>query len=107
MSKYGNVKMRGHDSMKEHRRAVTLRIMEKAGLISGLREQVPFILIPHQRDRSGKLIERACTYVADFTYKVTATGEMVVEDVKGFRTPEYRIKRKLMLHVYGVRIKET
>ena len=31
----------------------------------------------------------------------------VVEDAKGFRTADYKIKRKLMLHVHGVRIKET
>ena len=52
------------------------------------------------------LIERSCRYVADFVYTDRATGRTVVEDTKGFRTKEYIIKRKLMLHVHGIRIKE-
>ena len=103
-----------HASRKEHRRACELRLMERAGLISGLREQVAYELIPAQysvdtatsRVAKPKLIERACKYVADFVYTDTATGRTVVEDTKGFRTPEYRIKRKLMLFVHGIRITE-
>ena len=104
----------GHASRKENRRACQLRLMERAGLISGLREQVAYELIPAQysvdtatsRVAKPKLIERACKYVADFVYTDTATGRTVVEDTKGFRTPEYRIKRKLMLFVHGIRIAE-
>lgn len=53
---------------------------------------------------TGKVVERECSYKADFVY--TEGGETVVEDVKGYRTKEYIIKRKLMLHVYGIRIRE-
>lgn len=107
-SKYGAVPTGGHASRKEHRRARELHLMQRAGLISGLREQVPFTLIPSQfaEDGSG-CIERACRYIADFVYTDTATGIQVVEDTKGVRTPEYKIKRKLMLYIHGIRIKET
>lgn len=95
-----------HASRKEHRRASELELMQRAGLISGLREQVPYELVPAQRDAAGHVVERAVRYVADFVY-VDGGGNLVVEDTKGVRTPEYVIKRKLMLRVHGIRIKET
>lgn len=105
-NKYHARKVGGHASKKEHDRACRLKMMERAGLISGLREQVSYMLIPAQRDRAGNLIEHACRYIADFVYN-DSDGNLVVEDTKGFRTPEYKIKRKLMLQVHGIRIKET
>lgn len=51
------------------------------------------------------MIERKCTYVADFTYR--EDGEFIVEDYKGFKTEEYKIKKKLLLERYGYRIRET
>lgn len=104
-SKYGAKKSGGYDSRKEHRRADQLKLMQRAGLISNLREQVKYVLIPAQRGSDGKLLERECAYVADFVYD--KDGVTVVEDTKGFRTPEYRIKRKLMLYIHGIRIKEV
>ena len=71
-----------------------------------MREQVWFNLIPAQRDEDGELIERACRYRADFAYTLR-DGREVVEDVKGVRTPEYKIKKKLMLWIHGIEIKET
>ena len=53
----------------------------------------------------GKCVERSVKYKADFFY--TKDGELVVEDTKGFRTPDYIIKRKLMLYVHHIRIKEV
>ncbi|MBP3511145.1 MAG: DUF1064 domain-containing protein [Prevotella sp.] len=103
-SKYGAKKSGGYDSRKEYRRARELKLMQRAGQISNLREQVRFVLIPPQHDADGKLVERACSYVADFVYD--CDGSTVVEDTKGFRTPEYIIKRKLMLHVHGIAINE-
>lgn len=103
-NKYHARKTGGHASAKEHRRSCQLRLMQRAGIIANLREQVKYLLIPAQRDPSGKLLERECSYIADFVYD--RDGATVVEDTKGFRTPEYRIKRKLMLHVHGIRIKE-
>lgn len=100
------------DSMKEARRWYELRLMEKSGAVEDLRRQVKYVLIPSQYEHSdqtgrkkGKLLERECSYIADFVY--TQNGKQIVEDTKGFRTAEYKIKRKLMLYVYGIRIYET
>ena len=104
-NKYHAVRTGSHASRREHRRAGQLRLMQLAGEISGLREQVSFELIPAQRDDAGRLLERSCRYVADFVY-TDRHGNLVVEDTKGFRTKEYTIKRKLMLRVHGIRITE-
>ena len=103
-NKYHNQKSGDYASRKEHRRANELRMMQRAGLISDLREQVTYLLLPSQRI-NGKVVERQCTYVADFVYK-DSHGNTVVEDTKGVRTEVYRIKRKLMLFVHGIRITE-
>lgn len=115
-SKYGAKKSGGYDSRKEHRRASQLKLMQRADLISNLREQVSYELIPAQygtcgKDLKGKtvrvLLEHSCRYVADFVYTDNRTGQTIVEDTKGVRTKEYIIKRKLMLFVHGIRIKEV
>lgn len=109
MTKFHNKKTGWYDSRKEADRASTLKLLQRAGRISGLEEQVPYVLIPYQRDQNGKLLERECKYIADFVYKDEATGEWVVEDVKSpaTKTKEYRIKKKLMLWVHGIRIREV
>lgn len=103
-----------YDSKKEMRRHLKLLDMERKGEITDLQRQVKFVLIPAQREpdtigprggvKKGKLLEHECSYVADFVYK--ANGERIVEDTKGFRTKDYVIKRKLLLWVHGIRIKE-
>lgn len=103
--KYGNKRTNGHASKKEDRRSRELMLLQAAGEIRDLKEQVPYELIPSQYV-DGKCVERACKYVADFVY-TDREGNLVVEDTKGFRTPEYVIKRKLMLKVHGIKIKET
>lgn len=107
-NKYGNDKLyiagKKFDSKRESKRYVDLLLMEKVKHISELKTQVKFVLIPSQKI-NGKVVERECSYIADFTYK-DKNGNLVVEDAKGFRTPEYKIKRKLMLFVYGIQIKE-
>ena len=107
-----------YDSKKEYKRHVELTLLEKAGSITDLRRQVKFVLIPAQYEifeRYGKkgqrlkdgqrCIEKECAYVADFTYQ--ENGKKVVEDTKGFKTKDYIIKRKLMMWVHGIRIKEV
>lgn len=103
-NKYGARKLKApdgqvFDSVKEFHRWGCLRLLERAGRISDLRRQVSFELIPKQNG------ERACSYVADFVYY--ENGQLVVEDCKGFKTEVYRIKKKLMLWVHGISIKET
>ena len=119
-AKYGNEKAvvdgMAFDSRREARRWSQLRLLEKAGEISNLERQVDFELIPVQREPDSKgpmggiirghVIEKAVVYRADFVYK-DKDGAQVVEDAKGFRTPEYVLKRKLMLYVHGIRIKEV
>lgn len=78
--------------------------MQRAGMISGLKRQVRFELIPAQY-RNGKCVERKTEYVADFTYY--EKGRYIVEDCKGYRTDIYRIKRKLMLWRHDIQIRET
>lgn len=118
-SKYGNKKVviNGitYDSQKEANRHSVLKLMERSGKIQNLERQVKFVLIPAQYEpdtvgkrggvKRGKLLERECSYIADFVY--TENGNRVVEDSKGFRTADYKIKKKLMLYVHGIRIKET
>ena len=104
MSKYKNIKTVTsdgikHDSIKEANRWCELKWLERAGKIQNLQRQVKFLLIPKQEG------ERAVYYVADFTY--TENGKKVVEDVKGCRTDVYKIKKKMMLYLYGIKIKET
>ena len=55
----------------------------------------------------GKIIEKAVTYIADFVYIDNATGKTIVEDCKGFHTKEYILKRKMLLYLKGIRIKES
>lgn len=95
------------DSQKEANRYYELRLLERAGKIRDLRRQVKFVLIPAQRDAQGKTLERECSYVADFCYFDCGLGANVVEDSKGFKTDVYKIKKKLLLWVHGIRVKET
>lgn len=109
------------DSKKEARRWLELTALEQAGKIHGLRRQVKYLLIPEQREscaeryksgpkkgqfKPGRVLERECAYYADFDY-YTAAGTHVVEDVKGVRTKEYRLKRKMLLYTYQIRISEV
>lgn len=126
MNKYGNKKVIVDgvvfDSKREARRYQELKMFERCGSISNLRRQVKYELIPVQREEStrvytkgrkkgqpieGKVIEKAVTYIADFTYTDVATGETVVEDSKGFRTKEFVIKRKLMFYIHGIKVREV
>lgn len=101
-NKYGNRKVvidnKEFDSQKEGNRYLELKLLQRAGKIKDLKLQVKFELIPKQQG------ERACNYIADFVYE--ENGETVVEDTKGFRTADYKIKRKLMLYRHGIRIRE-
>ena len=109
--KYGNRKVQTEDgtfdSRKEFRRWCELKLLERSGEIYELKRQVAFVLIPTQRDESGKVVERDVRYIADFTYRNMSDHRLVVEDTKGMKTKEYVIKRKLMLYRNGIRIQEV
>lgn len=108
-NKYSNQKVtidgETFDSKKEAKRYCELKLLLKAKEIRDLKRQVKFVLILPQK-RDGKLVERECSYIADFVYRDAHTGELIVEDTKGMKTKDYIIKRKLMLSVHNIRIKE-
>lgn len=111
--KYGNHKVMVDgilfDSQKEGDRYQELKTLQQYGVIRDLNRQVSFELIPTQKDENNRVIERACTYKADFVYTDAKTGKRVVEDVKSkaTKTDVYRIKKKLLLYVHGIRITEV
>lgn len=86
-------------SQGEWMRWNTLKILERAGEIRELTRQVKFPLIVND--------ELVCTYIADFMYIDMKTLAVVVEDFKGMRLPEYRLKAKLMHAILGITILET
>lgn len=92
------------DSAREAKRYSELRVMEQAGLITNLARQVKYPLSESFRS-NGKVVLRACSYVADFVY--VENGETVVEDAKGFKTPEYTVKKKWLADKYGILIREV
>ena len=122
INKYGNHREfrygQWFDSEHEADRYWELLMLQRGGLISDLQTQVPFELIPTQREpdtvgkrggiKKGKCIEKSCVYYADFVYK-DANGNVVVEDAKSpaTRTEAYRIKKKLLLWTKGIRIIEV
>lgn len=105
--KYGNKKTVfdgiKFDSSKEARRYSQLKLLQRAGEISDLKLQVPFIL----QGQLGYILTptgRKMLYKADFTY--IEGNKLVIEDVKGFRTKEYLLK-KAILAAMGITIRET
>lgn len=102
-SKYGNKRTvvggEKYDSAKEARRGQDLILLQQAGEICELSRQVRFDL-----KVKGHLI---CAYVADFTYRDKTKPGLTVEDVKGVRTREYIIKKRLMKAIHGIEVKET
>ena len=110
MSKYRNRKVTVDgivfDSVREARRYGELKLLEKGGYITDLKLQVPFELLPNQKDIDGNVIERKVRYIADFVY-TDRNGQQIVEDAMGMRTEVYRLKRKLMLDRYGIQIREV
>lgn len=127
MNKYRNIKTKTsdgnmHASIKESIRWSELKLLEKAGKIKDLRRQVKYQLIPPQYEsyerfskKTGKrlkdgirLLEREVAYIADFVYFDVNKNETIVEDTKSppTRTAEYVIKRKLMLYVLAIKVKE-
>lgn len=91
------------DSKLEASRYRELKLMVKAGTIKDLKLQVPFDLVP-KHTIEGITI-RATKYIADFTY--TENGVYIVEDTKGFKTAEYKRKKKQMFQRYGIEIREV
>jgi Protein of unknown function (DUF1064) len=93
-------------SKAEARRYAELRLLEKAGAIRELELQPKFPLhVGHHARHHERVM--VTTYVADFRYREGPHGMLVVEDTKGFRTPVYKLKCKMVLAEYGIAIRET
>ena len=91
------------DSAKEAKRYTRLRALEEEGRIQHLRIQVPFEILPSFECDGVKY--RGMSYVADFVYY--RAGKVVVEDCKGFKTAEYKMKKKLMAYMNHINIEES
>jgi hypothetical protein len=120
-AKYGSKKVTfdglEFDSKKEMYRYIRLKSMQEEGLISDLRMQVPYEIIPAVYEEDivqlktkvktvTKCVQRATYYLADFVYK-DKDGNVVVEDAKGMRTEKYLLKKKMMRAFLGITIKEV
>lgn len=98
-SKYHAKRTDGYASKKEAKRAAELELLQKIGQISGLAMQPSYDLIP--KDELGAAVR----YRGDFQYFDNG-GKFVLEDVKGFATPVFKIKKRLMWKVYGIKVTE-
>jgi hypothetical protein len=97
-SKYHAIREGKYASRKEANRASELQLLAKVGAITDLREQVPFVLFPPNKPRYS----RSLTYILDFQYRDVKTGVVHWEDVKGYETPVWRIKQRLMYEIHGI-----
>lgn len=93
------------DSQREANRYAELKLLEKAGRIENLQLQVTYELQPAFEFLGSRI--RAINYVADFVYFDKRTNETVVEDVKGMKTPVYKLKKKMFEYRYKMEIKEV
>ena len=87
------------DSKWESERYGQLKAMERGGIVTDLELQVKYDIIINDI--------KICKYIADFVYKEESPdGEIkeIVEDAKGFETPEFKLKKKLMKAVHNIEI---
>lgn len=84
-------------SKREAKRYEELKLLIRIGQISDLELQPKFDIIVNEI--------KICRYIADFRYK--ENGSTIIEDVKGFKTPVYKLKKKLMFAYHGISINET
>lgn len=113
---YGGLKF---DSKKEMQRYIVLKKAEEAGLISNLKTQVRYELIPAVKEtyiKHLKTKDKECertlqlpiTYTCDFQY--IKDGEIVIEDVKAspkMLPKEFVLKEKMMLALKNLKIKKV
>ncbi len=86
-------------SKREARRYLDLKYLQLAGAISGLELQPAFKCVVKD--------VKICVYRADFAYVDKATGELVIEDVKGVKTAVYKLKKRLVKALFGYEIREV
>ena len=87
------------DSKWESERYGQLKAMERGGIVTDLELQVKYDIVINDI--------KICKYIADFVYKEESPDgkiKEIVEDAKGFETPEFKLKKKLMKAVHGIDI---
>lgn len=92
-----------HDSKKEAVRCDELHRMQESGMICDLRTQVEIQILPatkYVHADSRMTNERKMGYKADFVYTECASGKQIIEDVKGYQTKEYKLKRKMVKYLF-------
>lgn len=87
------------DSIKESNRYRELKLLEKANLITELQLQKKFILQPKYINNNNEHM-RSITYTSDFYYYDKQKDKYIVEDVKGYKTDVYRLKKKIFEYQY-------
>jgi len=87
------------DSKKEARRYLQLKLLVRAGAITDLELQPKFDLMVNGT--------KCGFYKADFRYVDVSLNKVIIEDVKGMKTPVYNLKKKLIKAIYGIEIFET
>lgn len=98
-------------SKKEAMRYGELKLLDKAGEIRKLELQPSFPLHMWRPDHSD--LRQVAVYRGDFSYEARQSdGDgngwlPIVEDVKGMRTPIYRLKKKMVEAEYGIEIREV
>ena len=90
-------------SLREARVYSELKMLEKSGYLTDLRLQVRFPLVTRTPEGKDAVIG---LYVADMTYQSVVSKKLVVVDAKGFKTPQYRWKKKHWELQYGMQIEE-
>ena len=112
MSKYGNKKVTydgiEFDSKKEARRYAELILLKHGGIITDLKLQVTYELIPSQKIDGKTAV--GVKYIADFVYYDLEKRQQVVEDVKGYKRGSayqiFTIKKKLMKFIHNIDVRE-
>lgn len=100
-SKFHNARTNGYASRREANRAAELHALQAGKVITDLKEQVRFNLLPAMKPD----FPRPMQYIADFTY--LEKGVLRIEDAKGMKTPVYKLKRRLMKQLLGLDIDEV
>lgn len=93
------------DSKKEYNDWLGLCELEKEGKISNLERQVKIEILPRQTTPEGKFLFHPLRYVADFRY-TDKDGKVHVVDSKGYKTEEYKLKKKMVYFRTGILIEE-
>lgn len=112
MSKYNSKKVVINgikfDSRREANRYTELMLLSKAGKVTGLTLQVPFVLAPSVKFAGARAAKPAIRYFADFVYSDVEQGKIIVEDVKSPATAKlaaFQLKRHLMLSIHGIDVR--